>query len=100
RQKFIEGSWPIYGNPDDADAYGLQRLAELIDLIRPQIVLIMNDLWFFCMHLPKLIARKNRPALLGYLPIDGKISRPELYTAIGHLDKIITYTAFGKQEVT
>lgn len=99
RKNIVEGRWPIFGNPNDMDAYGLDRLTELIDLIQPQIILIMNDLWFFCMHLPRLTQKANRPVLIGYCPVDGKLTRPDLYKGIAHLDQIVAYTNFGATEL-
>ena len=95
----IDGRWPIYGNPYKSDAYGLDRLGMLTKKIKPHIILILNDLWFCCMHIQRLIKIKNRPLLIGYCPVDGILTRPELYSGLALFDQIVAYNHFGENEV-
>ena len=57
----------------------VDRLGELIDRLRPQIVLLLNDLWFCCVHAHRLQSMADRPALVAYCPVDGILTRPDLY---------------------
>jgi hypothetical protein len=96
RSERVEGRWPIYGNPDRRDSNGLDRLAELIQRIEPKIVLILNDLWFCCVHAHRLESMPDRPTLVSYCPVDGIITRPHLYSLLGVFDQLVAYTQFGK----
>lgn len=95
----IDGNWPIYGNPDRRDANDLDRLGELIQRLRPHVVLILNDLWFCCVHAHRLQNMPDRPALIAYCPVDGILTRPELYSSLGVFDQVVAYTQFGKDQL-
>jgi glycosyltransferase involved in cell wall biosynthesis len=99
RSERVEGDWPIYGNADRLDANGVERLCELIRRIEPQIVLILNDLWFCCLHAHRLKSEPNRPTIIAYCPVDGILTRPDLYSALGIFDQIVAYTQFGKNQL-
>ena len=95
----IDGNWPIYGNPDRRDTNDLDRLGELIHCLRPQVVLILNDLWFCCVHAHRLASMPDRPRLVAYCPVDGILTRPDLYSLLGVFDQIVAYTQFGKDQL-
>jgi D-inositol-3-phosphate glycosyltransferase len=99
RSDRVAGDWPIYGNSDRLDANGLDRLGELIGLLQPQIVLLLNDLWFCSLHANRLKSAPERPQLVAYCPVDGILTRPERYSALNVFDQIVAYTQFGKQEL-
>ena len=99
RSEHLDGRWSIYGNPDNRDPNGLERLSELIDQLQPQIVLVLNDLWFCCVHAYRLRSRSNRPVLMAYSPVDGELTRPDVYSLVGVFDKVVAYTQFGKNEL-
>jgi len=99
RSERVEGRWPIYGNPDRRDSNGLDRLAELIQQIEPKIVLMLNDLWFCCVHAHRLESMPYRPVLMAYCPVDGIITRPQLYSLLGVFDQLVAYTEFGKNQL-
>ncbi len=100
RSERVAGDRPIYGNADRIDANGLERLPELIGRLEPQIVLILNDLWFCCLHAHRMESVPNRPTIVAYCPVDGVLTRPDLYSALGILDQIVAYTQFGKDQLT
>ena len=95
----VPGQWPIYGNADRFDPNGLDRLGELIRQIEPDIVFILSDLWFCCVHAQRLRSMVNRPPLIAYCPVDGILTRPELYSLVGAFDQIVAYTEFGKNQL-
>jgi glycosyltransferase involved in cell wall biosynthesis len=99
RADHIDGDWPIYGNPDRADSNDVERLGELIRNLRPEVVLILNDLWFCCVHASRLKSMPDRPALIAYCPVDGVLTRPDVYSPLGVFDQIVAYTQFGKDEL-
>ena len=99
RAERIDGNWAIYGNPDRRDTNDLDRLGELIRELQPQAVLILNDLWFCCVHAHRLESMPDRPPLIAYCPVDGILTRPDLYSLLGVFDQIVAYTQFGKDEL-
>ncbi len=99
RSDRVEGLWPIYGNPNEWDAYGLDRLEELRNKIQPDIVLILNDLWFCCMHITRLRNVSLSQKIIAYSPVDGIFTRPELYSAMARFDQVVAYNNFGAREL-
>lgn len=99
RTERVAGDWPIYGQHDRLDANGLEQLGELIRRLNPQIVLMLNDLWFCCLHAHRLESAADRPAIVAYCPVDGVLTRPDLYSALGIFDQIVAYTQFGKDQL-
>src|SRR5207247_2173499 len=70
----VPALWPVYGNPRAGDAHGLERLVELCGRLRPDIVLILGDLWFCVIHALRLKEAVCRPLLVAYCPVDGEFS--------------------------
>ncbi|HEX6716391.1 MAG TPA: glycosyltransferase family 4 protein [Pyrinomonadaceae bacterium] len=95
----VDGNWPIYGNPDRRDPNGLDRLGELINRVRPEVVLFLNDLWFCCVHAHRMKSMPEPPTLVAYCPVDGILTRPELYSQLGFWDQIVAYTQFGRAQL-
>ncbi|HTZ85330.1 MAG TPA: glycosyltransferase [Solirubrobacteraceae bacterium] len=99
RTERVEGGWPVYGNPDPLDVHGLERLAQLIDRLRPQIVLVLHDLWFCSIHARRLASIPNGPSTVAYCPVDGVLTRPTLYSCLSLFDRLVAYNAFGEAEL-
>jgi D-inositol-3-phosphate glycosyltransferase len=96
----VEGAWPIFGNDDALDVHGLERLEELVLKLRPDAVLMLHDLWFCSIHARRLAARSSiRPLTIAYAPVDGSLTRPELYSCLGLLDQIVAYNGFGRSQL-
>ncbi|MEP6673655.1 MAG: glycosyltransferase [Ferruginibacter sp.] len=96
----VEARWPAYGNPDQLDAHGLDRLSDIIKITKPQIILILNDLWFCCIHVQRLVRKKVRPIIVVYCPVDGILTRPELYSALILSNQVVAYNKFGNHELS
>ena len=97
KKENVDGDFPIYGNPDYRDAYGLDRLTALTTKLNPDIIFILNDLWFCCMHIERLRLLKKPPITIAYCPIDGIITRPNQYQSLAHFDQVVAYNQFGKK---
>ena len=95
KKETVAGDFPIYGNPDYRDAYGLDRLTALINSLKPDIVFILNDLWFCCMHIERIRQLTAPPLTLAYCPIDGMITRPNQYQGLAYFDQVVAYNQFG-----
>lgn len=95
----VAGSWPVYGNPDPLDPFGLDRLVELVSQVRAEIVLFLHDLWFCAMHSARIASMSGRPATIAYCPVDGVLTRPELYRALAGFDQIVAYNEFGRTQL-
>ena len=95
----VDGGWPIYGNPDPLDPNDLERLGQLLRLLQPEIVLLLNDLWFCCVVAHRLQSMPDRPLVIAYCPVDGILTRPNLYSVLGVFDQVVAYAQFGREQL-
>ena len=96
----VESPWPVFGNNDWRDTHGLERLSELIKRLEPDIVLFLHDLWFCCIHAHRMNKMLNRPMMVAYCPVDGILTRPNLYSGLGLFDQIVAYNQMGKEQLS
>jgi D-inositol-3-phosphate glycosyltransferase len=89
--------WPIYPAHIGGDPHGVKRIAELVDRIRPDIVLMINDLWIVGDYLRALAKARHRPATMAYVPIDAVPLIPEHVRSLAPLDRIVVYNRFGAE---
>jgi len=91
--------WPLHGNPDRADAYGVVALGNLIEELRPDLLLIVFDIWLYYAYRGMLRERFPRlPAIL-YCPIDGDDANPAFLRGLADLDGLVLFTNFAKRVV-
>jgi len=88
--------WKIYPAMLGGDIYGLGRLPEMMNVLKPDLVFILNDLWVHPMYLDKLQEYKDVTKVILYMPIDGGPVDPIWVKQIRGADRLIFYTRFGK----
>lgn len=92
--------YPIYPAHLGGDLFGVGRLVQLAKNARPDVVLINNDPWI----VPSFVeAMRAEPAtapipVVAYMPVDAP--NQSAAPALNGLDRAITYTEFGAQELT
>jgi glycosyltransferase involved in cell wall biosynthesis len=89
-----DAPWPIYRAGLRGDAYGINRLQELIDRCRPRLVLLVEDIWFLARYVPILTANPQLRSI-AYLPIDGAPVEPSIAAQLASLDQLVVYNRFG-----
>lgn len=99
RSQQLDREWPIYGNPDPLDGLGLERLGTLIEQLRPAVLLMVNDLWFCSVHGQRLAQMRERPVTIAYCPVDGILTRRNLYSPMGRFDQVVAYNQFGRDQL-
>jgi len=84
-----------------SDPFGSHRIGELVQIIKPELVFIVNDIWVAINLVDKIEPFKESIGFKTciYTPIDSYGLFPELLPAIDKWDKLITYTQFGKEEI-
>ena len=84
-----------------SDPFGSHRIAELVQIIKPDLVFIVNDIWVAINLIDKIEPFKEKIGFKTcvYTPIDSYGLFPELLPAINKWDFLITYTEFAKQEI-
>lgn len=96
KQKF---GWTIYRNKFAGDPYGLEQLVPLIERIKPKLIFIMQDPWFFLLHKKNLEKNRQSFKIVAYSIIDSEFIDPKWLEAINLMDKYVVPTNFAKKTI-
>lgn len=89
--------WPVYpAGIEPTDRWGLHRIANLCDWLKPDIVFMLNDTWIVGKWLTALAAAKHRPHCVAYIPVDAGPVDPRSLDHFGLLHKVGLYTETSK----
>jgi len=80
------------------DFYGIGRIVELSQHIKPDIVLFINDPWVLSEFSPLLSETYGKK--VGYTPVDAKNIKPMFGERLNAFDFIIPYTKFAQRELS
>ena len=90
--------YPIYPASLGGDLWGMNRLKELSEKIKPDVILALQDPW-----IAKLFVAKNdrKIPIACYMPVDAINLHDETVRAFnGGLDLAVWYTKFGRTQAT
>jgi glycosyltransferase involved in cell wall biosynthesis len=84
-----------------SDPFGSHRIGELVQIIKPDLVFVLNDIWVAISLIDKIEPFKESIGFktFVYTPIDSYGLFPELLPAIDKWDYLATYTEFAKKEI-
>lgn len=91
----IDG-WTVH-SCSPLDIFGLRRLRSLNDSLRPELILIINDFWFIPTFLAVLKECANKPAIVGYIPVDGRVTDWRIVDRLRDLDGLVVYTEYAQR---
>lgn len=113
--------YPIYpcvnALDNSRDVYGCERLPKLINAIRPDIVVLLNDPWNVEAYLFNIdryervngVKLRDSFKLIGWLAVDGcnasahdfnhTLTKPDKTTKYGQLDYLVVWTQFAADEL-
>jgi Glycosyltransferase len=93
--------WPTYCNPYPDDIYGKKRALELAEELEPDIVLVYYANWYYPIIGPALEALREDLgfAIVLYLPIEGDLFHGYEARKLSGVDRIVTFTRFGKEVI-
>lgn len=85
-------------NPKGGDAFAAFQAIELIEELRPAVVLVMHDLWMFDYYLDLFGPYRDRLKIVACIPLDGRITNEEEAAPLAQADRIVAYTHFARAE--
>jgi D-inositol-3-phosphate glycosyltransferase len=91
-------AWTVHPNTVPGDFFGLQQLALLLPRLRPDVVLIVKDLWFVPDYLA-LAKQSSHAEIVAYCPIDGELQAHTYLGHLGRLDLLVLFTGFARGAV-
>jgi glycosyltransferase involved in cell wall biosynthesis len=90
-------TWKIYPAGLGGEPHGVRRLAELVTKIKPDAILLVNDIWIIADYLKVLAPLPHKVPVAAYIPIDSEPINANLIRQLAPLDRIIVYTDFAEQ---
>ena len=90
--------WKLYPAATGGDLIGTNRLPELVDQIRPDLLFLAGNLDRVHQYLVTLEDKPNRPATVAYSPVEAAPVSRQLVETIPAIDCQVFYTQFAKRE--
>lgn len=88
--------WPIYPASDGLrDPHGIRRIAGIVNMVRPAVVLIVNDVGLVAQYLTAIASVECRPRVVAYMPVDSGPLAADYVRGVASLDRIIVYNQFA-----
>ena len=95
-----EGDITIYPtNLHGGDIMGAYQARDLIEEIRPSFVFILHDIWHFERYMDVFKPVQSFSKIVGYIPLDGEITDPQMAVPLMDLDMVVLYTPWAQNEV-
>lgn len=89
-------NWDIYPCYTGGDVWGYSRVNEIIDVVKPDIIFILNDIWVIHRYLQIFKERKDfKIPVIIYYPVDGFAFDTDWFESFDLVSKAIVYTKFG-----
>jgi glycosyltransferase involved in cell wall biosynthesis len=92
-----EGMFRIYPAKAGGNVYGINRVCEVVEKEKPDVIVINNDLWV-CSEYVKEIPENNRIVI--YSPVDAlPVQKEWLEPMVSVNASVVTYTSFAKNGI-
>jgi len=90
----------IYPAYPGGDIYGFKRLPQLVNLLKPDVVFLFNDIGIINKYLISLLQNNiNNIPVYVYYPVDSKYIDPDYFSLFPkYVKKVFVYTEFGREE--
>jgi glycosyltransferase involved in cell wall biosynthesis len=85
-------------NPKGGDVFAAFQAMTLIEEIRPELILVMHDIWMFDYYLRLFGPYRDRLKILACIPLDGRIINEEDAAPLAQADRVVTYTQVARAE--
>ncbi len=92
-----DAEWKIYVAQLGGDAYGINRLQQLIERAKPRLVFMVNDVWILGRYAPILKKYKDNLKTVMYFPVDGEPIDSDFVKQLDGVDQLVAYNQFGKR---
>jgi glycosyltransferase involved in cell wall biosynthesis len=88
-------SYKIYPARLGGDLLGYGRLEKLVTHIKPDVIVVFNDIWVILEYFRILEEMKYEGALVTYFPVDSEGYDPEWVKPLYRFDRVFVYTNFA-----
>ncbi len=94
--------FPIYPALSGGRLYGEDRVAQILNNVKFDILYILNDAWVINVYLSflkKNVSKEKLPKIVTYSPVDSMYHDSDWYEHYDIVSQAVTYTEFGKSVV-
>jgi glycosyltransferase involved in cell wall biosynthesis len=88
--------WKVYPAELGGDRWGANRVAPLVEKIKPALVFAVNDIWVQHAYVNELRRIKDAPPVVLYCPVDGGPIGAENVEPLAGVARCVAYTEFGR----
>lgn len=88
--------WPA---KDGRDPHGMQVLPQVVDIVKPDLLVLFNDWWICSDWLDSLQNNGIQVPTVLYIPVDGEGLPAVLGKSLSRAQAIVTTTQFGKKQL-
>ncbi len=83
------------------DRFGLQRIAEIVSAVKPDVFIGLNDIWVLNQVWEKFqfVRDEAKTKFFGYFPTDSESYYPDMLSNIQHWDVAATFTTGGGHRI-
>jgi D-inositol-3-phosphate glycosyltransferase len=92
-----DADWKVYVAQLGGDVYGINRLQQLIEGVKPRLVFMVNDVWILGRYAPILNRYKDNLKTVMYFPVDGEPLDSDFVKQLDGVDQLVAYNQFGKR---
>lgn len=91
--------WKVYPAEIGGDRWGANRIAALVEKIRPALVFVVNDIWVQHAYMKELGRLEEAPPVVLYCPVDGGPIGAENVEPLAGVARCVAYTEFGRAQL-
>lgn len=91
----FDAPWRFIPSRRAGDAYGIAQLPAIVEATRPDVVLLIDDLFTVPLRLRALRGAGSRPTVIAYVPIDDEYFPPGMLVDAAKVDRLVAYTETG-----
>lgn len=91
--------WRLYPAAIGGEPFGVNRIADLVARLRPQLVLMVNDIWILGDYMDRLRDRLGQFRTVMYCPVDAGPVDVEHVARLDGVDRFVAYTEYGRRHV-
>ena len=91
--------WEVYAAAEKGDYFGANRIREMVERVRPQLVFLLNDPWVVGGYLEPLDDLRDHLKIVAYSPVDAGPLELPLVGPLHKLDSLVLYTEFGRGQI-
>lgn len=86
-------------NLKGGDVFPAFQAKRMIEEIDPALVFILHGIWLFEHYLKILGPYRDRLKIVGYIPLDGRVTNEEVAAPLQQADRVVVYIEFARTQI-